>query len=338
MAGDELLEAVKFLPDRVRDVAVAASDLGGLPSSDAIDRVAIIGVGGGRVAADVIESLAELVAPVPVVATGGRCPRWVSPSTLVVVITTSGSDQPTIAAVDEALAAGARIVAVAPQGPVERHCREREVAVVLADTRGGPAAGLGVTLVPALVLLERLGIMNGVSRAISATARQLETRRSALADDRGPVDAIAADLPGRVAVVGGAGAIGKHAARRWVQRLDRAAGVPAVRRRLPTDAVDAATWHRLHEHTTGGVVAIVLRHGLEPAGSTDGVELLRGGLAGFHEVHAEGDGALAQLLDLLLVGDAVAATAHGLTGRRDVPVTGPLPDHAVPDRPDGGDG
>lgn len=322
MAGDELLEAVRFLPDRVRDVAVAASDLEGLPAHDAVDRVAVIGVGGGRVAADVIESLAELVAGVPVVATGGRCPRWAGPTTLALVISTWGADQPTLAAVDAARAAGASLVAVVPAGPLEQHCRELGVAVVVADTRAGPAAGLGVTLVPALVLLERLGIMNGVSRAISATAHQLETRRAALAADRRLVEGVAADLPGRVAVVGGAGAIGKHAARRWVQRLDRAAGIPSVRRRLPTDAVDAATWHRLHEHTSGGVAAIVLRHGLEPPGSTDGLHLLGTGLAAYHEIRAEGEGALAQLLDLLLIGDAVAATAHGLTGRGDVPITG----------------
>ena len=56
-----------------------------------------------------------------------------------------------------------------------------------------------------------------------------------------------------------------------------------------------------------GVVAVVLRHDHEPEGLAGGRDLLGEVVSTVIEVSAAGDGALAQLLDLVLVADAVAA-------------------------------
>lgn len=307
MSTEDLLEALRYLPDQVRDAAVAAADVDNLPARDGIANVAILGVGGGRVAADVIESIGELRASVPIVATGARSPSWVDDSTLAIALSPSGEEDATLAAARDAREAGARLVAVTSGGPLGRACVEWGTPIVPVDAEAGPAAGLGVSIVPVLVLLERLGLADGMSRAISGVATQLETRHASLDGDLSAVDALAEVLPGRVAIVTGAGAMGKHAARRWVQEIDRLGGVAAVRRRLPTGPADVATGVRLSDATTGGAVLIVLRHDFEPEGLDGGVALLD---AAFDEVHtfvAEGDGPLAQLLDLVLLADAVAA-------------------------------
>ena len=84
-------------------------------------------------------------------------------------------------------------------------------------------------------------------------------------------------------------------------------GVAAVRRRLPTGPTDVATGVRFSEATRGGAVMIVLRHDFEPEGLDGGVALLDDAFEEVHVFHAEGDGPLAQLLDLVLLADAVAA-------------------------------
>lgn len=315
MSAEELLDALRHLPDQVRDAAVAAADVDHLPSREGIANVAIIGVGGGRVAADVIEAIGEVRASVPIVATGARCPGWVDESTLAVALSPGGDDDATLAAARLARDAGARLVAVTSGGRIGDACREWGGSVVPVDAEAGPAAGLGVSIVPVLVLLERLGLAGGMSRAISGVASQLERRRAALDDDLGPVEALAEVLPGRVAIVTGAGAMGKHAARRWVQEIDRVGGVAAVRRRLPTGPVDVATGVRLAEATRDGAVVIVLRHDFEPEGLAGGVALLEDAFDEVHTFVAEGDGPLAQLLDLVLLADAVAAELVRRTGR-----------------------
>ncbi|MEZ5243875.1 MAG: SIS domain-containing protein [Acidimicrobiales bacterium] len=313
MSAEELLDALRHLPDQVRDAAVAAADVDDLPSRDGIANVAILGVGGGRVAADVIEAICEIRGSVPIVATGARCPGWVDDSTLAIALSPSGDDA-TVAGVRRAREAGARVVAVTSGGPLREACTEWGVPIVPVDPEAGPAAGLGVSIVPVLVLLERLGLAHGMSPAISGVATQLEARHAALDHDLAPIEALASVLPGRVAIVTGAGAMGKHASRRWVQEIDRVGGVAAVRRRLPTGPVDVATGVRLSEATKRGAVVIVLRHDFEPEGLDGGVELLNDAFDEIHTFVAEGDGPLAQLLDLVLLADAVAAALVRRTG------------------------
>ena len=213
-----------------------------------------------------------------------------------------------MAALAEARDHGARLVAVTSGGALGEVCAEWGVSVVPVDAEAGPAAFLGVSIVPVLVLLERMGLAAGMSRAISAVATQLDARRTALDADLGAVERLAAVLPGRVAIITGAGAVGKHAARRWVQEIDRVGGVASVRRRLPTGAEDVATGVRLAEASANGAVVVVLRHDFEPDGLDGGVALLDEAFDEVHIFEAGGEGPLAQLLDLVLVADAVAAT------------------------------
>ena len=314
MSAEELLDALRHLPDQVRDAAVAATDVDDLPPRDGIAQVVMFGVGGGRVSADVIETIGEIRGAVPVVATGARCPRWVGGSTLAIALCPGGDEAATMTAFEEARAAGARLVAVTSGGGLGETCAAWGVPVVPVDPEAGPAAGLGVSIVPVLVLLERLGLADGMSRTILGVAKQLETRYGALDDGFGPVEALAEVLPGRVAIVTGAGAVGKHAARRWVQEIDQVGGVAAVRRRLPTGPVDIATGRRLSDATAHGAVLIVLRHDFEPEGLDGGVAMLEDAFDEVHTFVAEGDGPLAQLLDLVLLADAVAANMVRRTG------------------------
>ena len=317
MATDELFEAIRHLPDQVRDAAVAAADVEGLPGPGDVTDVVIVGAGGGGVAGDVVESVAHLQGLVPVQATGGISPAWLSGSSLVVAVSQSGDDQPTVAAARIAQASGARMVAVTSGGELMELCATWGIPVARVDPFAGPAAGLGVVMVPVLVLLERVGVLAGMNRLISDCAEQIEARRQLMDADRGPVEALAEGVQGRMAVVCGAGGVGKHAARRWVHRLDRVGGVSSVRRNLPADEAEAASWSTLAQWVSAGVAAVVLRHDFEPRGLADRIDLLGASVSALYEVRASGEGALAQLLDLVLVGDAVAELAAARS--RDLP-------------------
>ena len=309
MATDELFEALRHLPDQVRDAAVAAADVEGLPAPGDISEVVIIGAGGGGVAGDVVESVAHLQGSEPVLATGGISPAWLSESSLVVAVSQSGDDRPTVAAARVARTSGAHMVAVTSGGELMSLCTGWGVPVTRVDPFAGPAAGLGVVIVPVLVLLERVGVLEGMNRLISESAEQIEARRRLMDADPAQLEALAASVQGRMAVLCGAGGVGKHAARRWVHQLDRIGGVSSVRRNLPADEAEAASFRTLAQTIPGGVAAIVLRHDFEPPGLADRIDLLGGEVAALYEVRAAGEGALAQLLDLVLVGDAVAGVA-----------------------------
>jgi len=306
MATVDLRESVRHLPDQLRDIAVTAADLNDLPATEGITSVVILGTGGSRVAGDVIEAICELRAAVPIVATGARCPAWVNETTLALVVSPSGDDAGVVAAAEEARSAGATTIVVTSGGALGSAAASWQIPVVAIDPEAGPAAGLGVAIVPVLVLLERLGFVSGMTRTVTDAATTLADRIETLFDAP-EIARLAGLLPGRLALVTAAGAIGKHAARRWVQELDQVGGIAAVRRRLPTGALDVDAGVRLAEASANGAVLVLLRHAAEPGGLDGGVALARERFEHVVEVRAEGDGPLAQLLDLVLVADAVAA-------------------------------
>ena len=186
MATDDLLEALRHLPDQVRDAAVSAADVEGLPGPGEITEVVIVGAGTGGVAGDVVESVAHLQGSVPVLATGGISPAWLSESSLVVAVSQSGDDRPTVAATRVARDRGARMVAVTSGGELMELCSNWGVPVARVDPFAGPAAGLGVVIVPVLVLLERVGVLSGMNRLISESAEQIEVRRRLIDADAAP--------------------------------------------------------------------------------------------------------------------------------------------------------
>lgn len=310
MPTGDFLHSVRHLPDQLRDIAVAAADLDGLPTADGLGSVVILGTGGARVGGDALEAICELTAQVPIVATGARCPAWVSSSTLAIAVSRSGDDAGVVDAAGAARDQGASLVVITSGGALGEAARGWDAPTLSVDPAVGPAAGLGVSIVPVLVLLERLGVVSGMTRTVSDAADRLGARIDQLLHDP-TVHDLAAALPGRVALVTAAGSIGKHAARRWVQELDRLGGVAAVRRRLPTGTTDVETGRRLDEATGHGVVLVMLRHTDEPPGLDGGVALARERFDHVFEIEAEGEGPLAQLLDLVLVADAVAAALIG---------------------------
>ena len=277
-----------------------------MPATDGVSSVVILGTGGARVAGDVIEAISELRATVPIVATGARCPAWVNESTLALVVSPSGEDAGAVDAAAAARDAGATLVVVTSGGVLADAAADWGVPLVAIDPDAGPAAGLGVAIVPVLVLLERLGFVSGMTRTVTHAATQTAERIETLFESD-EVATLAELLPGRLALVTAAGSIGKHAARRWVQELDQIGGIAAVRRRLPTGIVDVDAGVRLAEATANGAVLVLLRHDAEPAGLDGGVAMARERFEHVVEIHAEGEGPLAQLLDLVLVADAVAA-------------------------------
>ena len=307
MPSPGLLEAVRRLPNQVRDVAVAAADTEGLPDRRGIRMVVIFGVGAGRVAGDVIEALSEFHASVPVISAGALTQSWIDDSTLAIVLSPWGEEAGTVPALEDALAAGARVVAVTSGGELGKVCAQRGVPVVPVDPQAGPAVGLGVLIVPVLVLLERLGVATGVNRVISNVAAQFQDRHRSLDNEADAIERLAEVLRGRIAIVTGAGAVGKHAARRWVMELDRVGNTPAVRRSLPRNPSDVSTSLRLAAESRNGVVVIVLRHDFEPQGLDGGVSLLDDSFDEVHTFSANGNDPLSQMLDLLLLAAAVGS-------------------------------
>lgn len=305
-----MFEAAAGFPEQVFDAAARARGLEGLPSRERIEQVVVLGMGGSGVAGDVLAAAAGPFLPVPVVVSKGyELPAFVGEGSLVFAVSFSGNTEETVEAASAAAVEGASIVAVTRGGELGRLARSWGAPVVdVPDTIPQPRAGLGALAVPPLVVLEEIGLFPGAQQWIDLAIEQLQQRRDELTGDGNVAEQLAKRIGRTLPIVFGGGSTGAVAASRWKNQINENAKVPAFWNAHPELCHNEVAGWGQHGDLTRQVFTIVnLRHEYEHPQVVrrfDVVDALLAEVVGSIEtVQAQGEGQLAQLLDLVLVGD-----------------------------------
>jgi glucose/mannose-6-phosphate isomerase len=309
-----MLEAALALPEQVEVAAAAVVDgVDGLPEPDAVSHVVVLGMGGSGIAGDVLGAVAAPFMPVPlIVCKDYELPGCVGDGSLVFAVSFSGNTEETVEAATEAASQGARIVAVCAGGELRRLATAWvEPTIHVSNDIPMPRAAIGALAVPPLLVLEQLGLFPGAVQWVALAVEQLKRRRDALAREGNEAQALARRLGRTIPLVYGGGAIGAVAAMRWKADFNENAKVPAFWNRNPELCHNEAAGWGQHGDVTRQVLSLVnLRHDHEHPQVVrrfDIVNALVAEVVGrVEEVRAEGDGPLAQLLDLVLFGDVTS--------------------------------
>lgn len=313
--------ATMGLPEQVERAAEEAASVDGLPDRDEIENVVVLGMGGSGIAGDILLATAGPFMAVPVVVVKSyTLPAFVGEGSLVFAISFSGDTEETVEAAGEAAVQGARVVAVTSGGQLEKLATSwgSPVVNVPADLPQ-PRTAIGAMAIPPLVMLEEVGLFPGAVQWIDLAVEQLKRRRDQLVAGGGPSAEIARRIGRTIPLMHSSGAMGNAAAQRWKTQINEIAKAPAFWAVYPELCHNELQGWGQHGDVTRQLVTIVnLRHDSEhPQVSRrfDLVgDLVREAVAGIEEVQAEGDGDLAQLLDLVLVGDFVALHMAGNEG------------------------
>jgi glucose/mannose-6-phosphate isomerase len=314
--------AAAQFPEQVETAARAAQGIGGLPARDAIDNVVVLGMGGSGIAGDVLAAIGGPFVPVPVVVTKGYAPpAFVGPGTLCFAVSFSGDTEETVQAAQTAAAAGAHMAVLARGGELAALAPTWQAPLVgLPDGIPMPRAGLGALTVPLILLLESVGLFRGATNWVSAAVAQLKRRRDALVREPSPAAEVARRIGRTIPLVSGGGPIGAAAAQRWKTQVNENAKAPAFAITIPELCHNEVCGWGQHGDVTRQMFSLVeLRHDEEHPQEARRFELVRDILAevvhDVIEIRAEGEGALAQLFDLMLFGDFVSlylATHEGI--------------------------
>lgn len=282
------LDAVSALPQRLDDV-LAEGPVSGLVAATAIDHVVVTTATPFVSAAELVAVIAGPVSQIPVIPIGvGPLPAYVGPRSLVVAL-----------------------------GDVPPGVRDRGAEVVRFDPPQGGGVGDVVRLdavplaVEALLALEQLGLVAEIGESVAAAATQVRERvgkeHSAPSDAAALARRIGRTLP----IVYGVDALGGVAARAWSRQVNQAAKVASFAGSLPdVETAELAGWGQHGDMTRQVFSLIVLRHDHEPPGTGERLAkaeaLLDEVVHERHVVEAEGDGSLAQLVDLVVQADLFA--------------------------------
>jgi glucose/mannose-6-phosphate isomerase len=321
VARDSLgyLQALEGLPQQLasaHETSAMALDGASLPSAGDIDHIAVLGMGGSGIAGDVLRAVGTSL-PVPVVCLKQiRVPAFVGPSTLVFAVSYSGTTEETLAMAEGALDAGAPVVAVTAGGALaELVGRRGGVHVPCATGLVMPRAAIGALVAPLFVSLYHLGLFPEAIALLMTAQAQLQHRRDQCAPTvtgpANPARDLARRLGRSIPLVYGGGALGGVAAYRWKCDINENAKAPAFCASYPElDHNEICGWGQ-HGDVTRQILSLVsLRHGFEHPRLAERIdrttELIEEAVQQVITVEAAGEGRLAQLLDLMYLGDWVS--------------------------------
>jgi glucose/mannose-6-phosphate isomerase len=301
------------LPEQVEAAVSAARGVTNLPLHERVENVVVLGMGGSGIAGDVLVAVAAPFMPVPVTVVKGYVPPdYVGTGSLVFAMSFSGDTEETLEAAAAAYEAGASLIVVAGGGALVSLAGEWDVPVVPVPTNiPQPRAALGAMAIPPLVLLEQIGLFPGALQWVDQAVDQLRRRRDELVRPGGLAEDLARRIGRTIPLVHSAQDLGAAAGLRWKAQVNENAKCPAFFNVYPELCHnELAGWGQHGDATRQLITLVNLRHDAEhPQVSRRFdlvVEVLREVVADVIEVRAGGEGDLAQLFDLAMIGDFVS--------------------------------
>lgn len=310
--SEDVLGAVERFAEQCREAWEIGRSARSLPDGEGIDSVVVLGMGGSGVSGDVVQAIVEPRLPFPfrTIKSYGPIPEWIGRNTLAFAVSYSGSTEETIAALDDVITRGARVVTVSSGGPLAATAAAHGLAHIAIPTGLQPRASLGYLTLPILAVLMDMGLVPDAQpdvdeaiKVLSDLASRCHRERHA---DANPAKDLALRIKDRVPVVYGGHGIGATAAYRFKCDLNEYGKTPAFWNEIPElNHNEIVGWNQLSALTKTNFTIVLLR---EP-GEHDRVGLrfeLTRGLIGDQaaevvEVPSEGDGPLARLLSLIFV-------------------------------------
>lgn len=308
------LSEIDHLPDQLESAYQRGLSLS-LPSWQGIDNVLIAGMGGSAIGADLVAAYASPLCEVPIVVQRNyTLPAWAKGSaTLVVASSHSGNTEETLAAFDQALSSGCRILALCTGGKLARKAEESDVPLWTFEHAGQPRAAVGFSFGLLLALFSRMGLIphpaSELSSALTAMRKEKESLRAENPLANNPAKQLAGQLVGQLAMVFGSDIL-EPVARRWKTQLNELAKSWAQFEFLPEADHNALAGLAQPEASLSKSAALFLRAKSCHPRSLIRLELTRQAYSqegvSTNTIDAKGETALAQQWTALLMGDYVA--------------------------------
>ncbi len=312
------LDAVAGLPEQL----ATAHESAGTVHSDAFPRpenvrnIIVMGMGGSAIAGEVIAASFNDELPVPVtVLKQYRVPAFVGPETLAFAVSYSGDTEETVSMARAATECGASLVAISRGGVLAEVARDTDGLHLPCPPGFLPRAAIGALVAPIAVTLFRMGLAPGAHAQLVRAQEQLARRRNqckpSIEGDANPARELARRIGRTIPLIYGGGALGGVAAYRWKCDVNENAKAPAFWNAYPeVDHNEICGWGQHGDVTRQLMTLVELRHGFEHKQLSRRFRFTREIIdETLHQVlcvEAEGEGRLAQLLDLMYVGDWVS--------------------------------
>jgi glucose/mannose-6-phosphate isomerase len=325
-----MLDVLSDFPDQLlQAVSIGRSKIE-LPDPEGLRGIAVVGMGGSGISGDVVSAVAAAAGlSLPVFTVKGyELPPYVGSDFLVFAVSYSGNTEETLDCFEQAAGRGARLVALSSGGQLAEEASRLGVPHLRVPSGIQPRAAFGYLFAPQLAVLERMGLIEGICRAVEEAASVLEERSMEYSVDtpldENPTKRVAKDLVGYVPVVYGSEGALEVTASRWKAQFNEMAKVPSFCNRFPElNHNETVGWSNLEDVCKRFHLLVLRQPGEHPRVSRRirvTVELLHESVGHISQVCARGDNYLERLLDLIYFGDYTSVYLALALGQDPTPV------------------
>ncbi|MFC1873120.1 bifunctional phosphoglucose/phosphomannose isomerase [Chloroflexota bacterium] len=293
-----------------------------------VNKVVILGMGGSAIGGDLIRSLAEAEAPTPmIIVRGYDLPKFVDENTLLIASSYSGNTEETLSALAQASGKGAKTLAITTGGKLTEHAKNENIPVFTYNYPAQPRAALGYSFFPILSFLQQLGFVTDKSAEVAETVAVLEGLLAKVEENtptaQNPAKQMAEYLSDGLPVIYGAG-IFTEVAHRWKTQINENSKAWAFYEALPELNHNAVVGFPEPPAVAQSARVIMLcspllgerlllRYRVT-------AEILTRAGVGYQYCEALGQGQVAQLMSLVMLGDYASYYLGILYGEDPSPV------------------
>ncbi len=273
--------------------------------------VAILGMGGSAIGADLVKGIWADRISVPVeIVRGYDLPAWVGTDTLVIASSRSGDTEETLSALQTALERRCPMVAVTAGGALRNVARAARLPLATFPDRGSPRSSLGWSMAIVAGILQKAGVLELDEAEIEsgiAAARGMSARcEPGVPTADNPAKRLAWSLMDRFVIITGSSFLAP-VARRWKTQLNENSKSSAVVEELPEATHNTVVGLEQPESLRDHLAIVSLRSELEHPRNTLRATLLAD-LADTAqiwrtEVETSGQGKLGHALSAVVLGD-----------------------------------
>jgi glucose/mannose-6-phosphate isomerase len=310
---------VDTLPEQLRwaaevDVPAVA------PSETAV----VCGMGGSGIAGDVAAAVAAAQGKQVTVHKSYELPLWAAAAAPVVVaVSHSGNTEETLSSFAAARDAGLATAALSVGGELAEEADRAGSPHLPIPDSPQPRAAFGHLAGGVLRVLESAGVLGSQREGLLEAADVVEGLLAGPARDE--ASRIAGGLAGRVVVTYGGEGPGAVAASRWKTQINENSKAPAYWAVLPEANHNEIVGWSAHPELSSSALGVVF---LEDSGANARVrlrsrvtrDLMEGAVPIAGVVASRGEGVLARLMSLAVIGDLVSVRLADLAGVDPVPV------------------
>ncbi|KUK52789.1 MAG: Bifunctional phosphoglucose/phosphomannose isomerase [Desulfotomaculum sp. 46_296] len=306
-----MLASLWNLPDQCSEAWKIGNSVD-LPAEIKADKIVVTGLGGSAIGGDLLRVFSTNRLAVPVfVNRHYSLPLFVDQQTLIFAVSYSGNTEETLSAYHIAREKKATIIVLTTGGKLKDMAQADKIPAVTVPGGISPRAATGYLFIPMLAVLERIGLVTGISEEVAELVQQLRLLRNQLGPQvelSGNLSKqLAARLYGHIPVIWGSSGTTEVVAQRWKGQFNENTKTPAYWNVFPELNHNEIVGFETPAEILKNLFLIILRSKDDHARVQKRIEIthqeIGDKVAGVAQIQSAGDTILSRMYSLIYTGD-----------------------------------